>query len=727
VEARCRPMSAEENAPTIADTSVGGGAVRATGSLEKVGRGSVVFGRYRLERELGRGGMGVVWLAHDERVDVPVALKFLPDVVARDPESVQELKGELRRGLSLTHPGIVRMYSFEEDETGAAIAMEYVDGPTLSSLKLKQPGACFEPDELWPWVEQLCAALDYAHDEARVVHRDLKPRNLMLTSKGRLKIADFGVATSISDTMSRVTIRKDGSGTPPYMSPQQAFGSDPSPSDDVYSLGATLYELLSGRPPFYQGNILAQVQQRVPPSITERREVLKVTGKKAVPDIWEKAIAACLAKEPEDRPRRAGELLDMLRCKRPLPTGGHTKSAPMNPALSVEAIPALAKKRGPQGAAGSEGALRPGGEAEPKRRPVAEEVKPHRFHPPRSDQTLAVALFGTLLAIAAVLWWFQRGPQLDSVSVLPAVPSNPRSDSATPALPVPRPTPQPDDAAMAAAEIERLAAEQVAMDEGRIPAPDRPWTNELGMKFASVRGVPALVGVHEVRVEDYRTFCEEAGRELPPPPEFGQGEDHPVVHVSWKDALAFCEWLTARERGAGRLGQRQRYRMLTDSEWSIAVGLDTEFGFSPSDKNRAVSDRYPWGAEPVPSSAVENLAGEGELAIPEAEIPGYRDGYTHTAPVGRFSPNAQGLYDLGGNVAEWVDDWFDDSQRERTTRGAAWMPLAEGDRLSSYRGNFPPDTTHPAIGFRVAIEMPIASQPPPAPEAEDGPAPVENR
>src|SRR5204863_1044244 len=103
--------------------------------LGQVGPGAVVFGRYKLESELGRGGMGVVWLAHDERVDMDVALKFLPDVVARDAECVDELKRELRRGLNLTHPGIVRVFSFEQDEQGAAISMEYVDGTTLAALK----------------------------------------------------------------------------------------------------------------------------------------------------------------------------------------------------------------------------------------------------------------------------------------------------------------------------------------------------------------------------------------------------------------------------------------------------------------------------------------------------------------------------------------------------------------------------------------------------------------
>ena len=273
-------MPDEEDMPTIADEQF-------DVTLKAVAPGTKVFGHIRLERELGRGGMGVVWLAHDELIDLPIALKFLPDVVAKDAEATDELKRELRRGLSLTHPGIVRVYRFEQDGSGAAIAMEYVDGPTLSALKAKQPGGCFDVKDIQVWVEQCCAALDYAHHEARIVHRDLKPRNLMLTGKGKLKIADFGVATSISDTVSRVSVNKS-SGTPPYMSPQQAFGGEPSPLDDVYSLGATIYELLTGRPPFYQGNILAQVQQRTPPAMKDRRAIFKVTEKDEIPEIWER-------------------------------------------------------------------------------------------------------------------------------------------------------------------------------------------------------------------------------------------------------------------------------------------------------------------------------------------------------------------------------------------------------------------------------------------------------
>src|SRR5678816_3596596 len=119
------------------------------------------------------------------------------------------------------------------------------------------------------------------------------------------------------------------------MSPQQAFGENPSPSDDIYSLGATIYELLTGRPPFYQGNILAQVQQRVPPRMGDRREVLKVVEKKPIPDHWEKTVAACLAKQVDDRPQRASEVLEELRALREPPTTAGAPRRPMNPAVTL--------------------------------------------------------------------------------------------------------------------------------------------------------------------------------------------------------------------------------------------------------------------------------------------------------------------------------------------------------------------------------------------------------
>src|SRR5687767_13472540 len=125
--------------------------------------GQKMFGRYVLKKTLGRGGMGVVWLAEDARLGQEVALKFLPEMVRLDSAAIDDLKHETRRSLQLTHRNIVRIYDFEEDEQCAALAMEYVPGATLSALRVAKPAKIFEPDELRSWVEELCEALEYAH------------------------------------------------------------------------------------------------------------------------------------------------------------------------------------------------------------------------------------------------------------------------------------------------------------------------------------------------------------------------------------------------------------------------------------------------------------------------------------------------------------------------------------------------------------------------------------
>lgn len=278
-------------------------------TLRGYATGQRVFGRYKLVGILGRGGMGVVWRAQDEVLGEDVALKFLPDAVRWDPGSFEDLKAETRRARQLTHPNIVRIHDFVEDAGSAAISMEWVDGETLTALRHAQPNRVFEPDDILRWLPQLCAALDYAHREARVVHRDLKPSNLMLTRDGRLKITDFGVARSLTDSISRVSMM--GAGTLIYMSPQQAMGEDPAAADDLYSLGATLYELLAGKPPFYTGDVRTQLFQRIPDTIAVRRRALGCAGG-SIPDHWESLIAACLAKEATGRPASAGEIASQL-------------------------------------------------------------------------------------------------------------------------------------------------------------------------------------------------------------------------------------------------------------------------------------------------------------------------------------------------------------------------------------------------------------------------------
>ncbi|MBI2514350.1 MAG: protein kinase [Opitutae bacterium] len=270
------------------------------------------FGRFVLVRPLGRGGMGVVWLARDESLGEEVALKFLPDLVRWDPAALADLKAETRRARQLTHPNIVRIHDLIEDAGGAAIAMEAIDGRTLTEVRLAKPAQVLDAADIAPWLGQLAAALDYAHREARVVHRDLKPSNVMLTREGRIKVTDFGVARAMGESMLRVSQLATTGGTLLYMSPQQALGEPPTPRDDIYALGATLYELLTGKPPFHAGNVAAQIERRRPDTIAERRRQLGVSAAGSVSEAWEKTIAACLAKQPEERPVSAGELAARL-------------------------------------------------------------------------------------------------------------------------------------------------------------------------------------------------------------------------------------------------------------------------------------------------------------------------------------------------------------------------------------------------------------------------------
>jgi serine/threonine protein kinase len=300
--------SATVNLPQVSD-EVSGKVLEVTFS-EFVAK-QKLFNRYTLTKTLGRGGMGVVWLARDDELERDVALKFLPELIIHDRAVLSDLKRETRRSLELTHKNIIRIYDFVYDQTSACISMEYVDGDTLSNLRADKPRKVFEPAELKGWVRQLCDALDYAHNHARIVHRDLKPANLMVNQRGDLKVSDFGIARSLSDSLSKLTMQHGRSGTLVYMSPQQLDGERGDHLDDVYSLGASVYELLTSKPPFYSGNVDRQIREKIPPTMTQRRKELEIEGE-PIDAVWEKVVAACLAKDPTRRPQSVAEIASLL-------------------------------------------------------------------------------------------------------------------------------------------------------------------------------------------------------------------------------------------------------------------------------------------------------------------------------------------------------------------------------------------------------------------------------
>jgi formylglycine-generating enzyme required for sulfatase activity len=229
--------------------------------------------------------------------------------------------------------------------------------------------------------------------------------------------------------------------------------------------------------------------------------------------------------------------------------------------------------------------------------------------------------------------------------------------------------------------------------------------NSLGHKFVKVGDV--YFSVWQTRVKDFDVFAKAVNLRSNNwrSPGFRQEAEHPVVNVSWNEAVAFCKWLTEKEHKEGRLPANQFYRLPTDLEWSAAVGLPQESGRTPEARDMGVQDLYPWGAQWPPPEGAGNYTGEETGS--DVAIKGYNDKYPWTAPVGSFPPNRFGLYDMGGNVWQWcMDSWNNDS-KAKVLRGASWYNGAlKLSLLASCRVNAAPDSSTDNYGFRIvrAIE-----------------------
>jgi formylglycine-generating enzyme required for sulfatase activity len=230
------------------------------------------------------------------------------------------------------------------------------------------------------------------------------------------------------------------------------------------------------------------------------------------------------------------------------------------------------------------------------------------------------------------------------------------------------------------------------------------FTNSLGQVFAPVTGTSALFDVWDTRVQDYEAFATKTHRAWPKP-DFTQEPTHPAVNVSWEDAQAFCAWLTQKERKSGLLKENQSYRLPTDAEWSLAVGLTNEPAGSPAEKHRKVAGVYPWGKGWPPPKGSGNFADETLSAKKKDAyrvIDGYTDGYADTSPVGTFAPNQFGLFDMGGNVWQWCDDWYDAKQHDRVLRGGSCVCVPRM-LLLSWRNAFGQAHQYEYIGFRSVL------------------------
>src|SRR5271165_1844980 len=294
----------------------------------------------------------------------------------------------------------------------------------------------------------------------------------------------------------------------------------------------------------------------------------------------------------------------------------------------------------------------------------------------------------------------------------------------------PPPEPTPGSASPSQAVIATPTQKTLARTALQVATKDHPWVNSLGMKFVPVAGTQVLYSVWDTRVQDFETFVKSTDYDATQgmyslgkdgwkqrgatwkEPGFSQGATYPVVGVSWADAKAFCSWLTKKEQAEGRLPPKMVYGLPTDEEWSAAVGLKNEVGSTPEEKSGKLL-LNPWDIPqkrdkswPPPSGA-GNYAGEeakiGDWPSGQPVIEGYNDGYPRTSPVGSFEANFSGLYDMGGNVWQWCEDWYNAQSQYRVLRGASWINVNSDSLLASYRNHYSPDNRFGTFGFRCVV------------------------
>ena len=632
--------------------------LRAGAQSRRWKTGEKVLGRYRILGELGQGGMGIVYKCFDEIGGIEVALKALPPELSHNSVEMEEVRENFQLVARLVHQYIAAVRTLDRDsQTGDYyLILELAEGVDLRRWR-KQKGGKVSLEEVLPILRHVAEALDYAHTR-KIIHRDVKPANVMVAPDGAVKVLDFGLAAQIQTSLSRVSQAKYGtSGTGPYMAPEQWRGQYQDGASDQYALAVLAYELLSGHLPFENADAVV-LQQAVLNLAPEAVAGLQ-------PPAWN-VLHRGLAKERAARYGSCGELVAAL--------------------------------------AGAEAEIR---------NPKPETRKKAEIRKPKSQWVVAAA--AVLLAAGLTGWYFgiqrpQQAAEKSRKGELARLEAQARSANDAKEKARAEQDQRERERLVSGTVVERQTLRLAGtLAKQPYPAAGEKWENSLGMKFAPVAGTEVLFCVWETRVRDFEAFANASGHDATSgmyslkngswgtnghtwkSPGFSQGPTHPVCGVSWEDAQAFCEWLSKKERAEGKISAGQSYRLPREVEWNQAVG----------------STKYPWGDEWPPPSGAGNYAGseakDENWPSNWTTIEGYRDNYARTAPVGSFAANRYGLCDLGGNVWEWCEDWYDSNQKSRVSRGASWLNDIPDVLLSSYRSGNAPGARRDRFGFRCVL------------------------
>ncbi|MBF0245224.1 MAG: SUMF1/EgtB/PvdO family nonheme iron enzyme [Planctomycetes bacterium] len=560
--------------------------------------------KYRLIRELGRGSMGVVYEALDLSLNRPVALKVLPSALKQSPKALRRMRREARTAMALRHPNIMGLYAFEDRDSEPFLVMEYIDGKTIDALQAEEAEERIPWDRVSSWLPQLLSGLKEAH-RCGVFHRDLKPANVMIAHSGssdeEAKLLDFGLALSLKASQSH-SGGLQTAGTSMYASPEQILNQwsteeeelrDQWMRSDQYSLAATLYDALSGDPPFGKETVLFMRHDEAFRSI------------KGVPEAANAGLRRALRRRREERWSSLDELAEAL--------SGETIALRQTEAQRKAEEEAAAKKKAEEEAEAqrkAEEEARRKAEEEARRK-AEEEAEAKR----KAEEEAAAKKKALALMQSQGFVWIEPGEFW-------------------------------------------MGSEEGAEDERprhRVRLTSGFWLCD-----------------HPVTVGEYRCFAESVegvnqewktrGRE--------QRYEDPVVNVSWEDVQAYLAWLN----NSLPANSPWRYRLPTEAEWEYACRAGSESAYCFGDDAGQLS-QYAWYDE--------------------------NSGYK-THPVKGKRANAWGLYDMHGNVWEWVSDWYGAYPKGSVTdpqgpstgsyrvyRGGSWYNYARYLRSANRSSNSP--------------------------------------
>ena len=660
------------------------------------------IGSFEILEKIGQGGMAEVYKGRQPALRRMVAIKLLGRSLQADASLTERFQREAQAVAALRHPNIVQVHDFGVFKGGHYLVMEYIEGRDLRQMMDErfEKGETFSKDEILPLLSQVAAALDYAHGKG-IIHRDIKPGNILVASEGQAILSDFGLVM-LQNRVSQVT-EGHTFGTPEYIAPEQAMDSRAAvPQSDIYALGGILYEMVTGRLLFEADTAISLALMHINEEVTPPRKY-----NPELPQAVEEVIMRALSKEPARRYATASEMIEALR------RAWHDQ-----PQESAAGAPPPPPSEGQGAEDGRFGfgrqswmwavlgvvlvglvvlgyALLSGGSL-PLIGALAAPTET-----PTSTPTLAPTATATSTSVPATATPTPTPTSalISAASAAPtSTPSPMPSPTPTPApteTPSPTPTPTLAPGQALTRTVDGMVMHYIPGGEFLMGAPeedDEAYPDETPQHAVALD--PFWIDETEVTVDQYK-MCVEAGACEAPYTRTQYDNparsDHPMTYISWDQAANYCAWIAeATGWDAG---------LPTEAQWEFAASWEVE---------TETKRRYPWGDE-----------------LDRARV--YLG--STTAPVGSYLEGASpyGVLDLAGNVWEWVADWYDRDYYERAAfpsnptgpesglykvfRGGAYDSISNftTQLRTTYREVGAPEGTTdrpakgPNLGFRCAV------------------------